>query len=151
MKASELRIGNKLMLSKAMQQSLFDSCEISLRNNVITITKIDIDNDIEALVNTIDGDDEIIDFCLDANIKQIPLTEELIFKFSRWVLYNKIGQRKIFCHYVYEAIQWEMSGGVLCVYFREQQIAQLEYLHQLQNLYFALTGEELTLKTETNE
>jgi hypothetical protein len=32
------------------------------------------------------------------------------------------------------------------IYFRYKFITRVEYIHQLQNLYFALTGEELELK-----
>lgn len=145
MKASELRIGNKLMLSKEMQQSLFDSCEISLRNNVISITKIDVDNDIEAWVNSND-DDEIIDFCLDTHIKPIPLTEEWFLKFgfdatSRGYI---IGE-----HWVFPLLITRDKFGYIMKIFNNDIgtlcSPTLEYVHQLQNLYFALTGEELEI------
>ena len=34
------------------------------------------------------------------------------------------------------------------VYFDSVPLYRLKYIHQLQNLYFALTGEELTIKTK---
>lgn len=46
-----------------------------------------------------------------------------------------------------------MSGGWICKNYSEGDggvhcIAEVRYVHQLQNLYFALTGQELELKTE---
>ena len=42
-------------------------------------------------------------------------------------------------------LNWDIGGGNNFVHLPHS--CKLEYVHQLQNLYFALTGEELTLKT----
>jgi|SRR6478735_3119566 len=41
-----------------------------------------------------------------------------------------------------------LSTGDISVYFNDEEIFGLFYLHQLQNLYFALTGEELQNKNK---
>ena len=35
------------------------------------------------------------------------------------------------------------------MFFKDEEIAEFNYIHELQNLYFALTGEELELKNVT--
>ena len=71
------------------------------------------------------------------NFKPIPLTEEWLIKLGlhqwTWGYYHKNGF----------VISVERQ-----VYFGEEEvwIAELNYVHQLQNLYFALTGEELNYK-----
>lgn len=67
----------------------------------------------------------------------IPLTPEILEKcdFDEWgfQIVRKDGYISI------QANQYIMD--------EENEIATCEYLHQLQNLYFALTGEELEIKT----
>jgi hypothetical protein len=69
----------------------------------------------------------------------IPLTEEWLLKFgfeknvfNRWVHWN-------FDLLLHEDGEWFESDELPMFIF-------LKHVHQLQNLYFALTGEELTLK-----
>jgi hypothetical protein len=75
-----------------------------------------------------------------SHIKPIPLTEEWLLKFGfEWKNFAfrdgtfTVRYQKEF--YVYLSVE-----GV-----RPIQI-KLDYVHQLQNLYFALTGEELVVK-----
>ena len=68
--------------------------------------------------------------------KPIPLTEEWLFKFGFEKAYETCYQYKDF---------------ILNDKFIMMDIditIQLKYVHQLQNLYHALTGEELTIKDE---
>jgi len=68
-------------------------------------------------------------------IEPVPLTEEYLFKFG--FTYNE----KTECYHYYDFI--------LNKSFVMQNIdihVCLKHVHQLQNLYFALTGEELTIK-----
>jgi hypothetical protein len=75
-------------------------------------------------------------------IQPIPLTEEWFLKFgfehSGGYLWNckKIGENR-FLNNPYSVTHFEIKG-----YFGKSHI---QYVHQLQNLYFALTGEELTI------
>lgn len=77
-------------------------------------------------------------------IQPIPLTEELLVK---------AGFKK---HLDTIFIHWSKEGGMFEISTREPNgsyglwvngtIGCFQYLHQLQNLYFALTGTELTIK-----
>jgi len=78
------------------------------------------------------------------DIKGIPLTEEWLLKFGFKKTKMK-GNKNLmefikgnFIIYLYEEIE---------VYFSIWDDITLKYVHQLQNLYFALTGEELEIKT----
>lgn len=75
-----------------------------------------------------------------ANIKPIPLTEDWLLKF---------GFKKI--NHIYGYYFWSLSKGKIDIYekkttFRGYSVLHIEHVHQLQNLYYALTGEELNLK-----
>lgn len=69
-------------------------------------------------------------------IKPIPLTGEWVLKYKpqldKWYLY----------------LSGSAAGGFL-VYMKKDDfyLLHLKYVHQLQNLYFALTGEELKLQS----
>ena len=69
----------------------------------------------------------------------IPLTEEWLIKFGFKRLFDKFWMKK---HLL-------LNNGFVPMFtdgnYHEEEIGeQLKYVHQLQNLYFALTGEELT-------
>lgn len=79
--------------------------------------------------------------------KPIPLTEEWLLKFG----FNKVKSD------YEEAETWDFYFGVLYFDMANNSVkinGQYclsnipKYVHQLQNLYFALTGEELTFKSE---
>ena len=69
-----------------------------------------------------------------ADIKPIPLTEEILLKCG----FEKLG-----------LIKYELNGVALNIkwssYFIHRFETEIKYLHQLQNLYFALKGEELEI------
>lgn len=84
------------------------------------------------------------------NIQPIPLTEEWLLKFG--FQYDNDDD-----WYVYESkngISLSHIIGGLTHYFGNQEclwvdiLSEIKYVHQLQNLYFALTGEELQLQTK---
>jgi len=84
----------------------------------------------------------------------IPLTEEWLLKFgfekdtyastNRWILYNHDEGEVLFEISGSDSYGWvrifTTTNGI------EDTDTHFKYVHQLQNLYFALTGEELTLK-----
>ena len=78
------------------------------------------------------------------NYKPIPLTEEWLLKFG----FN--GECESF-HMEGITIEEVSDGGKWVVYMFDEyhavecSLAIVQHVHQLQNLYFALTGEELTL------
>ena len=69
----------------------------------------------------------------------IPLTEEWLLKFGfSWHAKNS---------YNLERFRYHTDKKIFSIIGRFEDLVEgLEYVHQLQNLYFALTGEELTLK-----
>ncbi len=60
---------------------------------------------------------------------------DFIFRFENWT-YKEIPNLSTSIHYT---DSWYPK-------INEQVYAEIKYVHQLQNLYFALTGEELTLQ-----
>jgi len=70
--------------------------------------------------------------------KPIPLTEEWLIKFGFEIL-NKNAI------YNYLLLYWNIKDEEYD-FVREGKATTIKYIHQLQNLYFALTEEELTIK-----
>ena len=85
--------------------------------------------------------------CTTDRIEPIPLTEEWLFKFG--FRDNNYSFDKDIFH-----ISWSVrviSTNVRSLFFLDGEIPDdwkinIKYVHQLQNLYFALTGEELEIK-----
>lgn len=121
MKAIELRIGN------LVEYKITD----------------DLDERIEWWeLSTIDSDDlKIIQD--DCDYRPIPLTEEWLLKFGfkynnpTYEWYDKSAVLFIQVNYL---------GFDLIAKFHNQVIREIKYVHELQNLYFALTGKELKIK-----
>ena len=117
MKASELRIGNLIMEEVGIRN--YNIIPVSI--HLVTFRKVN------------------------HNIfKPIPLTEEWLLKFG-----FKNHLDTIWIH-------WSKESGLFQISTRLPQgsyglwingtMGCFEYVHQLQNLFFALTGEELTIK-----
>ena len=93
---------------------------------------------------------QILDFYddpLDDYYKPIPLTEEWLLKFG-------LKPNQWFCSNSYCVVE-DKTGDIhygWCMktqnslHTKEIEFGYFKYVHQFQNLYFALTGEELTLK-----
>lgn len=79
-------------------------------------------------------------------IKPIPLSEEWLLKFG----FNAQHIIKQWYSYVNDHIEISHYSKDRCMVFvSASDVAfDIKYVHQLQNLYFALTGKELTLKSE---
>ena len=81
----------------------------------------------------------------DFEVDPIPLSEEWLLKFgfkekSKWTfVLNTPNGRMLTYHLGTKIIHYGSNG------YGSGEI-NCEYVHQLQNLYFALTGEELTIK-----
>ncbi|MDM8174813.1 hypothetical protein QT327_10670 [Olivibacter sp. 47] len=73
------------------------------------------------------------------NLHGIPLTEE-------WLI--KLGFHEIFGVYaVYgREINLKLSDGYWEAYFKGKYVSVINHVHQLQNLFYALTGQELVTK-----
>ncbi|MCT3691033.1 hypothetical protein HZQ92_05535 [Elizabethkingia anophelis] len=74
----------------------------------------------------------------------IPLTEE-------WLL--KLGFKKSKfssnCFKITNGYKFDFAGGEV-LYLDSIRLEHIKYIHQLQNLHFALGGEELTIKISVN-
>lgn len=75
-------------------------------------------------------------------VKPIPLTEEWLFKFGFEIGYNQKKMLDVYCK-DFDFLIERSNGGNF--YYKKTFI---QYVHQFQNLYFALTGEVLTFKSE---
>jgi len=118
MTANELRIGNLVDLGNRIAKVI----EINHLACVVV--------DLEETQDTIEDYDRT---------KPIPLTEEWLLKFG----FKRNGKKLTF----WKIDLVEDEEGIFS--FDESRIyIDVKYVHQLQNLYFALTGEELTFKSE---
>lgn len=75
------------------------------------------------------------------NYQPVQLTEEWLLKFGFIAFDDKT--------FIHDSLRYSdkfkfREDGVLAYVSSEVYITDLKYVHQLQNLYFALTGEELT-------
>lgn len=87
------------------------------------------------------------------NILPIPLTEEILLKFefefrnnnTHYGWYLSVSQYRVlsWCHSKEISLEFDTDD-----YYYNNTLFDFhcEYVHQLQNFYFALTGEELTFK-----
>ena len=120
MKANELSLGNWIML---------DNDDVWNKKYNKTFTKLTID--------------DFVEITSKSNLfSPIPLTPEILEKagFRQaitndriWLL--RIGDTNLMLHI--DGHAWSYSGPILI---------KIKYVHQLQNLYFALTGEELKIE-----
>jgi hypothetical protein len=140
MKNTDLRIGNKLQKDNG---------------EIFTVLRIDNTNDV--LVEEQRGL-----LTLDYNLFGIPLTEDWLLKFGfektkvRGLYDNSFLMHNVLKSDLYFRPSYQ--GGYYWGFITPDSITASEiehefydakpvqYVHQLQNLYFALTGEELTLK-----
>jgi hypothetical protein len=86
-------------------------------------------------------------------VKPIPLTEEWLLKFDEWVKEDDLFVRRLDTINDALRLDYVNDDGELCWEFYVYNVAgqrvgwaYFKYVHQLQNLYFALTGEELVVK-----
>ena len=126
MKIQEFRIGNYVTL----KGYAYD--EIDTHNEITGIT------DEHPFVDTI-----VFDYLDYDEIEPIPLTEEWLLKFG--FEFNVLTNR-------YELDDWRFDitkpanyDGLLLCEGSTAITDRIKYVHQLQNLYFALTGEEFVL------
>ena len=116
MKASELRIGNLIYYN-------------GTNGPTYNINKIDgVD------IATMEGDAKYLSFH-----EPIPLTEEWLLKFG----FKKINHR---IEGVIYRREWLQFSETFLADWRGGHIGRIQYVHQLQNLYFALTNTELIIK-----
>lgn len=92
-----------------------------------------------------------IDNCKIDNYNPIPLTEEWLVRFGfAWIDFEE--ENPEFLGFIYRNEILFSSGkstefGIVRYKCKTIGYVDIKYVHQLQNIYFALTGQELTLKT----
>ena len=132
MKVNELRIGN--LIEYRIQDDLDD------RKDWWEVSKIDA-TDLCILESNIDYD-----------FRPIPLTEEWLLKFGFNKEYQKgyIGIDVCNSDFVLteplKMGEWQTNYTFQFETGSVPKFKEIKYVHQLQNIYFALTGEELILK-----
>lgn len=132
--AKELRVGNKIL-------SIFDKVE-----TVRMILGHEGSEEYPKQYKHLIGVEENGNQYNLAEIKPIPLTEEWLLKFGfvqgEYKLWLSIPQIKSEIHFD------KFRGSLVCqIYSSTGSLIpkDIKYIHQLQNLYFALTGEELEI------
>jgi hypothetical protein len=76
-------------------------------------------------------------------VKPIPLTEEWLLKFGFEQASDYWTEPGNGCF----ELGKQKEGWVYCVNTREYDVSEpIQYVHQLQNLFYAVTGRELTIK-----
>lgn len=92
---------------------------------------------------------DIVDENTDFEYKPIELTEEWLLKFG----FNKSGEDDLYIHtnsYT-NGLSYYDDTLHFCVEGESHPIYHIQYVHQLQNLYYSLTGSELTIKDNTKQ
>ena len=79
------------------------------------------------------------------NFSGIPLTEEWLLKFGfKFCEGETIGETTMNDRYIKNNFWLNHWINGKLFYWENRDDLEIQYVHQLQNLYFALTGEELT-------
>ena len=78
----------------------------------------------------------------DKRINPIPLTEEILLKFG----FEKTANPRELKYDDYSILLLNEIRFVICNYMENPPSVKVSTVHQLQNLFFALTGQELPLK-----
>jgi hypothetical protein len=129
MKANELRIGNFIMFS-----------ETGAKFRVV-----EIDNYGFRVANA--NEDTWIG---NYNFEGIPLTEEWLLKLGFILLSESKYSKKFECinndSFCFSFPKLGANVHHYGMSYRGELLSNIKHVHQLQNLYFALTGEELTIK-----
>ena len=126
MKTNELRIGNYVIYGNETYQ-------------------IDTIAEVFPTLNTDKFGIGIVDW---NNIKPLPLTEKWLSKFGFIKLPNNVynvedGRKGLSVILYHDICKVIYENDIGCGY---NEVAEIEYVHELQNLYFVLTQKELTLK-----
>jgi hypothetical protein len=128
LKASELRIGNLVLCNTS----------IGFVDTIVPISNLSSDE----IVCYYKPTKQFI-FCKDALFEPIPLTEEWLLKFGFELDIEDDGYFK-----GKYKVSVSDEGCIFFIYdnYYPIEICEFKYIHQLQNLYFALTNTELTIK-----
>jgi hypothetical protein len=129
MKANELRIGNLVTLDEKQRKELWEN-QIHAQKDFFEVKTIYSDNDI-----SIEVDDEIIDIS-ENEVDGILLNEDWFLKCKSNSIFNN--------GFTYK----KTSTGRFEIYAGMSLITVIEFVHELQNLNFALLGEDVVFENE---
>jgi hypothetical protein len=124
MKAEELRLGN-----------LVSNMNPRHNDSILTIESIGDNHEVNVFYRKY----------LLSELEPIPLNEEWLIKFGFEFHINANCQNFYYAKDAFICIRADEDFEWFR-YYNGDFYHELKYVHQLQNLYFALTGEELTLK-----
>ena len=133
-KSNELRIGNWVNIFRTPKDKSMSPFKIE------EIYKWDMDDKYYVIV------DSTFSVNIDTGIEPIPLTEEMLLKCGFEQLSIGDGYNYILS---INGFGWSVnlkSNDVGFDFLEYQSITKVKHLHQLQNLYHSLTGEELEIK-----
>ena len=120
MTANELRIGNLIRWKST--------------GNIERVLTIDVSKGRAEYINNVNISD----------CEPIPLTEEWLLKFGFKDHEYYWKKKKVKAVWAQRVISTGVRSGISI-----EKYDHIRYIHQLQNLYFALTGKELTLESES--
>jgi hypothetical protein len=135
-KAKELRIGNRIYEI----QGVYDSDNDCFNFNDDDKVEVLVNLDTLKQLSVIHGHDYEV-------FEPIPLTSEILERYGFEKCYNSPYTLR----YEYAlnpkiGAGWNLVNNHFSVRYISENFTHIKYLHQLQNLYFALTGEELEIK-----
>ena len=132
--AQELRIGNYVLINGACQQVNSISAGNALPDSALIAFCVD--------------DVEESEYCTSGSVQPLPLSKEILaacgFEFHE---YFKCWQKKI------DGRRTDMEINLdydIVDFLRKPVVKQISSLHQLQNVYFALKGNELKFSLPVN-
>jgi hypothetical protein len=148
MRVSELRIGN---LVNGIYADNYGHLKIDEKETICKVTTLDI-SDLSDYPIYVESDEGIEHF---DEFEGIPITEEWLFKFGFHLRdgFSNTFKLNLEKHqYDCSEITYSEKEGLLRFSNGKEKgttlIPHIKHVHQLQNLYFALTGEELTIKQQ---
>lgn len=134
MNANELRIGNLIGLHKEAIYSV-----VSISDEFLDLYGVSENVKYHDFKNVL----------IDEDMRPIPLTEEWLLKFGFEITKSELHNLKqIYNGYISFNTYINFNGEESYLWLRYYQngtTPKLKYVHQLQNLYFALTGKELPI------
>lgn len=131
MKATELRVGNIVNISEDWYRR---NPHLSKTPKQRIVDSINYDGLIGTSIYFANG------YEIEDDLDPIPITEEWLLKFG--FVYKSYGYGDS------EWKQWWFNGYFINGFRCATSNVEIKSVNQLQNLYFALTGEELTFKSE---
>jgi hypothetical protein len=138
MKANELRIGNYVTWK-----------DEESNDAILTVTGIVLNDCVWVEWEWEDGEKDYTECDFDG-LKPILITEDWLIKLGFYE-YDRMGENIFFSMKQYNDMNWNLhfNRNILTVSFKDlvwNKSFEIKYIHQFQNLYFAITGEELTIK-----